>query len=203
MPASRIRADHDQLKQVVQTFNRESAAVKRSLDRLRSRMDALQRGDWVGQGANKFYQEMDSAVLPAVERLRAALDQGARTVRQVSHLIDEAEAEAARQQFIEQNAAENYRDEANSQFHEAQIRHEIQQATGTDIGISGEKSAEYARIYQDFSEGNLTRRQAIDQMATVIPDDITGTTGETYREYYSKTYADWWDRYEAPRRENR
>lgn len=342
MPAPTIRADHELLKRTVQSFSRESAAVKRLLDRLHSDMDALQRGDWIGQAANRFYQEMQAEVLPAVERLRSALDQGAQATKQMSRIMEEAEAEAARllgvsagaaaaggsvaavghalgqqaagmasqparpqteagkqgasdtaaqilsqfdprvrelarasptlqslidrlgdtewrvvigppggatyadssnnhvvidggetpeqqvngitheaahvlygetpfhrpnpemtrKEFIELNVTEHLRDEANSQFHEAEVRHEIQQATGTDVGISGVKSADYARIYTEYSEGNITRAQAIDQMTAVVGDDITGTTKEPYREYYAETYENWWDEHEAPRRQD-
>lgn len=305
-------------------------------------METLQRGDWIGEGADKFYQEMESQVLPAMERLHRALDQGARTAKQMDRVMEDAEVEAARllgslagaaaaaaggaaavgqalgqaigamaaaqpagqqgeaqeqgesdpaaqtlsrfpervhelvqasptlqaqverlqeagwtvevgpagegsyadrdtqtividggdtpelqaggiaheaahalgaepqfqrptaemtrEQFIESNVSQHLRDEANAQFHEAQVRHEIQQATGTDIGISGVQSAEYARIYGEYGEGNITREQAIDQMTTVFGEEITSTTGETYQDYYSETYEDWWDEHEAPRR---
>jgi WXG100 family type VII secretion target len=337
MPAPRIRADHELLKRVVQEFHRASAATKRSLARLRSNKEALQAGDWIGQGATKFYQEMDSQVLPAVERLHLALNQGAQTVQHMSGVMEEAEAEAARllgmlvgagaaaaagralgqaagslagrpagegsaagqgdndpmaqtlsqfddrvhelvrasptlqsqieqlqqagwtveegpagggsyadrdtqrividssdsadlqagglaheaahalsgeppfhrptpemtrEQFVDQNVAEHLHDEANAQFHEAQVRHEVQQATGTDIGISGVQSAEYGRIYREFSEGNLTRDQAIDQMATAFEGEVTSTTNQNYRDYYAETYQDWWDQNVAPGRRN-
>lgn len=336
MPAPRIRADYDLLKQIVQIFDRESEATQQVLSRLRSRMSTLQGGDWIGQGATKFYQEMDSDVLPAVERLRAALSQSARLTQQVSRVVDEAEREAARllggaaaaaiggaagavaagpgtagrpvqgevaagqqargdpiartlsqldqrvhelvqasptlqsqverlqeagwtveagpagggsyadhdrqsividsgntpesqagglgheaahalagettfhrptpettrEQFVDLNVREHLRDEANAQFHAAQARHEIQQATGTDIGISGLQSAEYARIYREYHEGNLAREQAIDQMATAFEGEVTSTTQQNYRDYYAETYENWWDEHEAPRRQN-
>lgn len=340
MPAPRIRADYELLKRIVQIFNRESNATRRSLDRLRSNIDTLQGGDWIGQGATKFYQEMDLEVLPAVERLRAALNHSAQTTQQMSRVMEDAEDEAARllgilagtaaaamggaagqamgraagevvgrpagagaaggqagsdptaqtlsqfddrvhelvrasptlqsqveqlqeagwtveegpagggsyadhdtqrividsgntpesqaggigheaahalageatyrpptsemtrEQFVDLNLTEHLRDEANAQFHEAQVRHEIQQSTGTDIGISGVQSAEYERIYQEYREGNLTRDQAIDQMATAFEGEVTSTTNQNYRDYYAETYQNWWDEHEAPRRQN-
>ena len=67
-----------------------------------------------------------------------------------------------------------------------------------DTGVSGTQSADYQRIYNDFRDGNITREQAIGQMADIFPNETTGTTGQTYRDYYSPTYADWWDANAVP-----
>lgn len=105
-----------------------------------------------------------------------------------------------REQFIEVNLAENMRDEANSQFHEGLIRSEVMGNGGPDPGISGTQSADYQRIFNDHQAGNITREQAIDQMAAIFPNETTGTTGQTYRDYYTPTYGNWWDTHVAPAR---
>jgi hypothetical protein len=103
-----------------------------------------------------------------------------------------------RDQFIQQNLRENMLDEANSQFNEAAVRQEVLRNGGPDPGVSGTQSADYQRIYNDFRDGNITRDQAVGQMADIFPNETTGTTGQTYRDYYTPTYADWWDANAAP-----
>jgi uncharacterized protein YukE len=66
------------------------------LQALRREMQTLENGDWVGPGARAFYGEMNSAVLPAVQRLAKALDAARDTTLQIRAVIQEAEAEAAR-----------------------------------------------------------------------------------------------------------
>jgi WXG100 family type VII secretion target len=105
-----------------------------------------------------------------------------------------------RDQFIETNLRENMLDEANAQFNEAAIRDEVLGNGGPDTGVSGTQSADYQRIYNDFRDGNITREQAVGQMADIFPNETTGTTGQTYRDYYTPTYADWWDANVAPAR---
>ena len=98
------------------------------------------------------------------------------------------------------NLQEQLKNEANSQFHETSVRQEILTAGGADIGVSGIHSADYKRIYGEFRAGNITRAQAIDQMATAVGTDITSTDKQTYNDYYGKTYEKSWDEKIAPTR---
>jgi uncharacterized protein YukE len=59
-------------------------------------MNTLQNGDWIGQGARAFFREMDSEVLPAVQRLQAALETAARTTGEINRIMQQAEEQAAR-----------------------------------------------------------------------------------------------------------
>ncbi|HSB90799.1 MAG TPA: WXG100 family type VII secretion target [Anaerolineales bacterium] len=99
-----------------------------------------------------------------------------------------------RNQFIQANLRENMLDEANAQFNEAAVRDEVARNGGPDTGVSGTQSADYQRIYNDFRAGNITRQQAVSQMADIFPNETTGNTGQTYRDYYTGSYSDWWNR---------
>lgn len=96
MPSPRIRVDHDTLRVIGRSFVQQADATRNTQRQLKSAMGVLRGGDWIGQGASKFYQEMDSAVLPAVQRLTSALAEGARITDQISQLMKQAEEEAAR-----------------------------------------------------------------------------------------------------------
>ncbi len=94
MAAAKIRANHDELKQMSQTFSAQSDAIKQMSDNLRSNMDTLEGGDWIGKGAKAFYSEMGGAILPALRNLNHALVEGAKITNAISNVMRKAEKEA-------------------------------------------------------------------------------------------------------------
>jgi WXG100 family type VII secretion target len=96
MPSPKVRVDHDVLGGIARSFGQAADVTNKTLQQLKGATDVLRGGDWIGQGATKFYQEMDSAVLPAVQRLTLALAEGAKVTNQISQLMKQAEEEAAR-----------------------------------------------------------------------------------------------------------
>jgi len=74
MPPSKFKADYSALSDIAKTFGSEADHSRQSISNLKSKMDQLKGGGWKGDAANKFYAEMDGAVLPAYTRLSNALD---------------------------------------------------------------------------------------------------------------------------------
>lgn len=97
MASNRIRADYDELMKLAAKWAQEAQACSAMLQTIRQAMETLQGGDWVGQGANAFYAEMNGQVIPALRRLIAALEQAAAVCRQLAALFKKAEDEAAAQ----------------------------------------------------------------------------------------------------------
>jgi len=91
----RVRSQHEELKQIAASFGREAEATARSLAQLRRQKDVLQGGDWLGQAARKFYDEMDGSLLPALTRLQRALTQSQQVTQRISARLRQAEADAA------------------------------------------------------------------------------------------------------------
>ena len=95
MTAPKVRADYQSLQQVAASFGAQSDAARQSLAQLQRQMVVLQGGDWVGQGATAFYQEMDDSVMPTLKRLADALSSAQQSVTQISQIMQQAEADAA------------------------------------------------------------------------------------------------------------
>ena len=92
MAAPRIRIEYDSMNQISKRFSRQSEGIGSLNQRVASQVEVLRGGDWVGQGANVFYQEMDDEILPALKRLSAVLGMGDRVTQgliQVMHDTDE------------------------------------------------------------------------------------------------------------------
>jgi WXG100 family type VII secretion target len=86
-----IRADYDQMPEISKRFEREAVNVKRSIDSLKRTIEVLKGGDWFGEGANAFFREMESEVMPAMQRLLKALEMGSRVIQAIERLLHETE----------------------------------------------------------------------------------------------------------------
>ena len=95
MAVPRVRADYDQLGQVAQRFGAAAEAAGATLQTIQQHVQVLEGGDWVGQGARAFYQEMSGSVLPTLKRLTNALQAAQRTTQAISREMKQAEDAAA------------------------------------------------------------------------------------------------------------
>jgi WXG100 family type VII secretion target len=109
MTAPKVRSDHEALKQIAQSFAARSESTAKATQNVKAKLGVLQGGDWVGKGATKFYNEMNSAVMPSLNRLSAALAQAAMVTGKISVLMREAEREAAG--VFREQADERYKGE--------------------------------------------------------------------------------------------
>ena len=76
MPAPRIRIEYDVMDQIVKKFFTQADLTNKTLERLSSQAETLHDGDWVGKGAKKFNNEMNSSVLPSMRGLSKVLEEG-------------------------------------------------------------------------------------------------------------------------------
>lgn len=90
-----IRADYEEMEQIANRFANQSQAIQEMLQKVRSSMEKLENGDWIGRGSDAFFNEMNSDILPAVDRLVQALDEGNRTAKDISQTVQQAEEEAS------------------------------------------------------------------------------------------------------------
>jgi len=95
MTLSSVRGDYEELAMIAQTLSRQAESTRQTLGALQKNMNTLQGGDWVGKGADAFYAEMNTAVLPAMKRLVAALNEAASTTTKISRIMKRAEDDAA------------------------------------------------------------------------------------------------------------
>lgn len=96
MPPPLIRGDYDPLGSIANMFERNAEDTKKTLRKVKRQMETLQGGDWVGQGAKAFYQEMDQDILPSLTRLASAFSLASRTTKRIIKILKDAEDAAAR-----------------------------------------------------------------------------------------------------------
>jgi WXG100 family type VII secretion target len=95
MPSGKVQLKYDELMDARERFRRNGEAVAQLIQNIRSKMDVLEGGLWIGYGAQSFFGEMQSEVLPALNRLHAALAESAvQGIQTVHDKGQEAEEQA-------------------------------------------------------------------------------------------------------------
>ena len=93
--ADEIRADYNELEEIASQFNNGAQAIQAMQQKVRSSYAKLVDKGWIGQGANAFFDEMDSLILPAEERLQSALEEAGQTTQKIAQAVKKAEEEAS------------------------------------------------------------------------------------------------------------
>lgn len=93
--SNEIRGVYGDLDQVASRFAQAQADVLNTMQRVRSSMEPLENGSWIGRGSDAFFREMRGEVLPAVQRLQRSLGEASRTTAMIVQTLREADDEAS------------------------------------------------------------------------------------------------------------
>jgi len=94
MAQDKFQVKYDELDQLAGMFSSESGQVSEVIGKLKSAIENM-RDKWIGEGAQKFFNEMESEVLPALGKLQSALNEGATKTKQMAGLVHEHEEQAS------------------------------------------------------------------------------------------------------------
>ena len=94
MAQDRFQVKYDELDQLSGMFANEAGQVGETMGKLKSAIEN-KRDKWIGEGAQKFFNEMESEVLPALGKLQAALNEGSTKTKQMAGLVHEHEEQAS------------------------------------------------------------------------------------------------------------
>lgn len=90
-----VQARYDDLDVIAANFGQWAEANKALGNKLDATVANLTSAGWVGQGSHAFYAEMDSDIVPAMQRLTAALDEASSLTIKIKVVIQQAEEEAS------------------------------------------------------------------------------------------------------------
>lgn len=92
--AARLRRVHyDEMSAIVKSFRTEQQEIEALYKQTKSKVESLHNNQWVGQGAEKWFSEMEGTVLPAVQRLIRALDYAGDTAQKIHETIHKHDEE--------------------------------------------------------------------------------------------------------------
>jgi WXG100 family type VII secretion target len=89
--AGTTKLNYDEMQAIIKVLQGEEEEMKMLLGQTRSKVEALHNNQWIGQGADKFFGEMESTVLPKMEKLVMALDVAGRVGNQIMQTIHQAD----------------------------------------------------------------------------------------------------------------
>jgi len=93
MAARLRRVSYDEMNSIVKSFRTEQQEIEALYKQTKSKVDALHNNQWVGQGSDKFFNEMEGQLLPAVQRLIRALDYAGDTAQKIHETIHKHDEE--------------------------------------------------------------------------------------------------------------
>ena len=63
-------------KKIQSSFRAQETATQQTIGKLTKMIEQLRGGDWFGEGATTFFNEMDSQVMPSMKNLQNVLAEG-------------------------------------------------------------------------------------------------------------------------------
>ena len=87
-----VQLKYDELRTLVKHFKNEGEDLFALYIQTREKLDGL-KSEWVGEGANKFFEEMEQEVLPALKRASEACFSSQNVLMRVLTIINDADLE--------------------------------------------------------------------------------------------------------------
>jgi WXG100 family type VII secretion target len=94
MASHKIQCDYNQLGDHAKKFKAESDQTKQLFQAVNNVVQQLEGGDWIGEGAKKFFEEMQDLTNPGIDRLVNALEDASSAAQKVSDALSQAENES-------------------------------------------------------------------------------------------------------------
>jgi WXG100 family type VII secretion target len=81
------KLQYDELSGIVQKFKGEQQEIEALLKQTKGKVESLHNNQWVGEGSDKFFNEMEGQLLPAVQRLGGALGHAGDVAQKIADTI--------------------------------------------------------------------------------------------------------------------
>jgi WXG100 family type VII secretion target len=91
--AGTTQVNYDDMQNIIKSLRSEEEEINQLLKQTQSKVESLHNNQWIGQGADQFFNEMEQSVLPAMGRLAQALGVGANVAQQIINIIHQADEE--------------------------------------------------------------------------------------------------------------
>jgi WXG100 family type VII secretion target len=82
---------YDQTSQVTKTFRQQQSEIAQMTQKLKAAHQQLEGKDWVGVGAKQFNQDMNEKLMPALNRLASAMQEGADSIVKAENIMKKAD----------------------------------------------------------------------------------------------------------------
>ena len=96
--------------------------------------------------------------------------------------------------FVDRSALEGLKDEARAVKRNIELQRCVKVGKGGDIGVAGANAKTYEAVFDKYPDSK-DEGKMIDEIANAFGTEHPSTAPtSTYKDYYGKPYADWWDK---------
>ncbi len=87
------QVNYDEMQTIIKQFETEEEDCKVLFNQTKSMVESLHGSQWMGEAADRFFQEMESLVLPRTAKLLYALNVAGQVAKQIINIIHQADEE--------------------------------------------------------------------------------------------------------------
>lgn len=91
--ANTQQLNYDEMQAIITQLQAEEEEIKSLLSQTKSQVEALHGSQWVGEAADRFFNEMEGFVLPRTAKMLYALNVAGQVAKQIVNIIHQADEE--------------------------------------------------------------------------------------------------------------
>lgn len=91
--ANTQQLNYDEMQAIIKQLEAEEEEIKGLLNQTKSKVEALHGSLWVGEAADRFFNEMEGFVLPRTAKMVYALNVAGHVAKQIVNIIHQADEE--------------------------------------------------------------------------------------------------------------
>ena len=84
-----FQANSEVLQEVAQMFTQQADALRETLQRFTATAEDIRDHAWIGLGANTFFDEFDTVLVPQAEQIITNLESSAEKINKVAQTIED------------------------------------------------------------------------------------------------------------------
>lgn len=91
--ANTQQVNYDEMQAIIKQLENEQHEVQALLNQTKSKVESLHGNQWVGEAADRFFEEMEGQVLPHTAKMVYALEIAGQVATQIINIIHQADEE--------------------------------------------------------------------------------------------------------------
>jgi WXG100 family type VII secretion target len=91
--ANTQQVNYDEMQAIIKQLESEEEEIKALFNQTKSKVESLHGSQWMGDAADKFFQEMEGVVLPKTTKMIYALNVAGQVAKQIINIIHQADEE--------------------------------------------------------------------------------------------------------------
>jgi WXG100 family type VII secretion target len=87
------QVNYDEMQAIIKALEVEDDELKQIFNQTKSKVESLHGSQWIGEAADRFFNEMEGQVLPKTAKMIYALDVAGQVAKQIVNIIHQADEE--------------------------------------------------------------------------------------------------------------